>query len=312
MKINKMKWTSWLMALAVIGFVAFASSCSKSNDAPETGNGDPGGEDSGGEDTGGEDTGGEDSGGDSEVSLDSFLPEAGTTIDFSAYDPEDYHLADNNGRQVYRIKDDWEVSSPLGIDIKPRVVLTDDGVEMHIDPNTGYGETFTRNSLNRLNQKRTSGLFVWTVEIPEIEAEDDYYAGGLLYSSDDLGYALNAYITYGTNDERDEFGIGEGSLAFRVGSDTDPTTHELFEATPGEHEIAIGLVTGDDGNFVALFALDGEVVTTINLEYGPDELSGTDFMPVCSTGTRDDIGGPNHITEDTHTLFKKFEYFGEK
>lgn len=298
------------MAFAVIFFVASVSSCSKDEDKPtpeEPGTEEPGGNDGEG------DGNGDGEGEDEEIDLNSFLPEAGKTIDFAAYDEEDYYQFEHeNGRKVYRLGEDWEVSSPLGIDIQRHVVVAEEGVEMRIDPNTGYTTSFNRNSLNRIDQKRTSGLFVWTVETPEIKAEDDYYSGGMLYSSDDLGFALNAYITYGTEAEREEFEIPDGKLAFRVGSDSDPASHLLFPTDAGEHEIAIGLVTGEDGNFIALFALDGDVVGTMDLEYGPDELSGTDFMAVCGTGTRDNIGGPNHIADVYSTLYKKFEYFPEK
>lgn len=311
MKINSFKLINWLMTFAVIGLVFFASSCSKDDDPKpdEPGTEEPDGD---GDEDGDED--GDGDGDEEEFDLSAFLPEPGKTIDFSAYEEEDYgeYEYEETGRKVYRLGEDWEVSSPLGIDIKRHVVVADEGVEMRIDPNTGYTTSFNRNSLNRLNQKRTSGLFVWTVETPEIKAEDDYYSGGMLYTSDDLGFALNAYITYGTEAEREEFEIPEGQLAFRVGSDGDPNSHQLFPTEAGEHEIAIGLVTGEDGNFVVLFALDGEVVTTMKLEYGPDEISGTDFMAVCGTGTRDNIGGPNHIAEIYSTLYKKFEYFPEK
>ncbi|HLU94861.1 MAG TPA: hypothetical protein VKZ54_12080 [Membranihabitans sp.] len=310
MKFSRLQSMNWLMAVAIIFFVASVSSCSKDDDepVPEV----PDTEEPGDNDDDGDDNDpGEGEG--EEIDLNSFLPEAGTTIDFAAYAEEDYYEYEyENGRKVFRLGEEWEVSSPLGIDIKRHVVVAEDGVEMRIDPNTGYTTTFNRNSLNRLDQRRTSGLFVWTVETPEIKAEDDYYSGGMLYTSDDLGYAVNAYITYGTAAEREEFEIPEGKLAFRVGSDSDPSSHMLFPTDAGEHEIAIGLVTGEDGNFIVLFALDGEVVATMNLEYGPDEIAGTDFMPVCGTGTRDNIGGPNHIADIYSTLYQKFEYFPEK
>src|SRR5690606_21840939 len=311
MKFSSLRSMNWLMAFAVILFVASVSSCSEEDD-PEPnmpGMEEPGDNDDDDDGSGNDD--GDDEG--EEIDLNSFLPEAGKTIDFAAYEEEDYYEYEyDTGRKVFRLGEDWEGSSPLGIDIKRHVVVAEEGVEMRIDPNTGYTTTFNRNSLNRLNQRRTSGLFVWTVVTPEIKAEDDYYSGGMLYTSDDLGYAVNAYITYGTAAEREEFEIPEGKLAFRVGSDSDPSSHMLFPTDAGEHEIAIGLVTGEDGNFIVLFALDGEVVATMNLEYGPDEIAGTDFMPVCGTGTRDNIGGPNHIADIYSTLYQKFEYFPEK
>lgn len=166
-------------------------------------------------------------------------------------------------------------------------------------------QTYDRTKMSTLDTDYAAGVYNWRTFIPEIAPGDQVSIGSWIYCDDH--HELDFEVGYGTAAMREEAGAQPGDMVAAMTNQDFPYKTGNVAVTPGWHDFEIRLDVAPDGNYTAIWSIDGVEKQTLELGFGPE----TGFAIHCSVENLKFIG--DTIPQADYTgLYDAVSFRGKK
>lgn len=165
--------------------------------------------------------------------------------------------------------------------------------------------TYDRSKMETVDRHYAAGTYQWRTFIPEIVPGDQVSIGSWIYHDDH--HELDFEVGYGQAAAREQAGAAADELVACMTNQDNPYHSGYVAIKPGWHDFEIRLDVRDDGNYTAVWSIDGEEKQRLELTFGPEY----GFKVMCSVENLKFIGD-TIPTADYTGLYDRVSFQGTK
>lgn len=128
--------------------------------------------------------------------------------------------------------------------------------------------TYDRTKMHSIESDFAAGEYRWRTYVPAVTEGEQVSIGSWIYHDDH--HELDFEVGSGKKEIRQEYGAAPDELLACMTNQDFPYHSGYAPIKPGWHDFAIRLDVRPDGNYTAVWSIDGEVRQTLELQFGPE------------------------------------------
>lgn len=165
--------------------------------------------------------------------------------------------------------------------------------------------TYDRSKMHTIDKDFAAGEYRWRTYVPPVTVGEQVSIGSWIYHDDH--HELDFEVGSGKKDIREECGAAPDELLACMTNQDFPFKSGYTPIKPGWHDFAIRLDVRPDGNYTAVWSIDGEERQTLDLQFGPEY----GFAVCCSVENLKFIGDTIPVSDYT-ALYDRVSFRGTK
>ena len=165
--------------------------------------------------------------------------------------------------------------------------------------------TYDRSKMHTVEKNFAAGEYRWRTYVPPVTVGEQVSIGSWIYHDDH--HELDFEVGSGKQAIRQECGAAPDELLACMTNQDFPFKSGYTPIKPGWHDFAIRLDLRPDGNYTAVWSIDGEERQSLDLEFGPEY----GFAVCCSVENLKFIGDTIPASDYT-ALYDRVSFFGTR